>query len=132
MARGHTMNGKNSVSKWQPVYNHHSKVIGRVRRVSSAFAPDQQWEIEGVEGVTFEDVFDAQKYLAEQDGLRYQVKTEMSHRFWTGTQMGEELDRSAGRVYAREIDAERVASQFETKGWDKVCVAAWRPDNFGK
>lgn len=123
----------NSASQWQPVYNHRNKVIGRVRRLSGAFEADQQWEVEGLEDVTFEDLFDAQKWLAEQDGLRYQVKTEMSHRYWTGTEMGREMDRSAGRVYAREGDAERLASQFDTgTSWDKVCVAAWRKDNFGR
>ena len=125
--------GELNVSKWQPVYNHNKKVIGRVRRVSSAFAPDQQWEIEGTDGVTFEDYFDALKYVVEQDGLRYQVKTELSHRYWTGTEMSAEMDRQAGRVYAREIDAERVARRFDTgSSWDRVCVVAWRPDNFGK
>jgi hypothetical protein len=123
----------NNASQWQPVYNHRSKVIGRVRRLSGAFDADQQWEVEGLDGVTFDDLFDAQKWLAEQDGLRYQVKTEMSHRYWTGTEMGREMDRDAGRVYAREVDAERLASQFDTgTSWDKVCVAAWRKDNFGR
>lgn len=123
----------NNASQWQPVFNHRNKKIGRVRRVSGAFEADQQWEVEGLEGVTFEDWFDAQSWLAEQDGVRYQVKTEMSHRYWTGTKMGREMDRDAGRVYAREVDAERLALQFDTgKSWDKVCVAAWRKDNFGR
>jgi hypothetical protein len=124
---------ENQTSEWQPVYNHRQKKIGRVRRVCGAFEADQQWEVEGVDGVTFEDFFDAHKYLAEQDGMRYQVKTELSHRFWTGTEMGREMDRSAGRVYAREIDADKLATQFDTgTSWDRVCVAAWRKDNFGK
>lgn len=124
---------ENRTSDWQPVFNHRNKKIGRVRRVSGAFDADQQWEVEGLEGVTFEDFFDAHKYLAEHDGVRYQVKTELSHRYWTGTQMGTEMDRSAGRVYAREIDADKVATQFDTgTSWDRVCVAAWRTDNFGK
>ena len=122
---------RNSVSKWQPVWNHRQKVIGRVRRVSGAFEADQQWEVEGLEGVTFEDVFDAHKWLLENDGVRYQVKTELSHRYWDGNQMGTEMDQDAGRIYAREIDAEKVASQFDTgKSWDRVCVAVWRADGF--
>jgi len=125
---------RNSVRGWQPVYNHRNKVIGRVRRVNAAaFEVDEQWEVEGLEGVTFEDKFDAHKYLAEQDGLRYQVKTELSHRYWDGTKMGREMNRDGGRVYAREVDAERLQRQFDTgKSWDRVCVAAWRADNFGK
>lgn len=124
---------RNSVSEWQPVRNHRNKVIGRVRRLSGSFEADQVWEVEGLAGVTFEDWFDAQKYLAEQDGMRYQIKTELSHRYWTGTEMGREMDRDSGRVYAREIDADKLATQFDTgKSWDRVCVSAWREDNFGK
>jgi hypothetical protein len=125
--------GKNSVTEWHPVRNHRNKVIGRIRRVSGPFEADQVWEVEGLEFVTFEDAFDAHKYLAEQDGLRYQVKTELSHRYWDGRQMGAEMDRDSGRVYAREIDAEKLQRQFDVgKSWDRVCVAAWRQDNFGK
>ncbi len=125
---------KNSASAWQPVRNHRNKVIGRVRRVNvGAFEVDQRWEVEGLEGVTFEDWFDAHGYLLEHDGMRYVVKTELSHRFWTGTEMGPEMDRSVARVYAREIDARKVADQFDTgKSWDRVCVAVWRADGFGR
>lgn len=124
--------GEFLVGKWQPVFNHRRKVIGHVRRVSGPFEADQQWEVKGCDGVTFEDIFDAQKWLAEQQGVRYQVKTELSHRYWTGSEMGSEMDRSAGRVYAREIDAENVARQFDTgTSWDRVCVALWTPDNWG-
>jgi len=125
--------GEHSVSSWQKVTNHRRKVIGRVRRVSGPFEADQQWEVEGLEGITFEDWFDAHSYLAERDGIRYVVKTEMSHRYWTGTEMGPEMDRSVARVYARELDAEKIARQFDTgNSWDRVCVALWREDNFGK
>ena len=124
---------QNSVSEWQPVRDHKQKVIGRIRRVSGAFEADQRWEVQGLEAVTFEDVFDAHKWLLEQQGVRYQVKTELSHRYWTGNEMGLEMNRDAGRLYAREIDANRVATQFDTgKSWDRVCVAVWRSDNFGK
>jgi hypothetical protein len=124
---------KNSVSDWQKVTNHRHKVVGRVRRISGPFEADQRWEVEGLEDVTFEDWFDAMSWLAEQDGMRYQVKTELSHRYWDGTKMGKEMDRDSGRVYAREIDADKLAKQFDTgKSWDRVCVAAWRSDHFGR
>ncbi|NIT79672.1 MAG: hypothetical protein GWN58_33485 [Anaerolineae bacterium] len=125
--------GTNSASAWQKVRNHRGKVIGRMRRVCETFEADQRWEVEGLEGVTFEDWFDAQGFLLENDGMRYVVKTELSHRFWTGTEMGPEMDRSVARVYAREIDARKVADQFDTgKSWDRVCVAVWRADGFGQ
>lgn len=122
-----------AAGSWQKIRNHRQKVLGRVRRLSGAFDADQRWEVEGLDGVVFEDWFEAHKYLLENDGVRWQVKTELSHRYWDGTKMGAEMDRDAGRVYAREGDAEKLARKFDTgKSWDRVCVAAYRPDNFGK
>ena len=110
---------ENVVSAWQPVYNHRSKKIGRVRRVSGPFEAYQQWEVEGLSGVTFEDWFDAHSWLAEQQGVRYQVKTELSHRYWDGTEMWDSHATRAANLAVAEADL--------VTGADTVPPTVWLP-----
>jgi len=117
---------------WMKVPDHNNKVVGRIRRLSEPFALEE-WEVKGLPGVVFEDSLDAMKYLLEERGMTYQVKTELSHRYWDGHRMREPMDHEAGRRYRREFDAQRVADRFETgASWDRVCVVEHVDDNWGR
>ena len=117
------------MKRWTPVKDRHGKVMGHVRRISGAFEPEL-WEVREPR-VTFEDAKDAMDFLLEQVGVLYQVKTELSHRYYAVTKWTGAMDRDGGTLFARQADAQRVADSYsDRKGWDRVCVVPWEKANW--
>ena len=114
---------------WTTVKDSKGKSAGRIRRLSEPFAPEE-WEVEGCEGVIFEDSLDALKFILETtEGVQWVVKTELSHHYFAGDCWVD--NPNDARRFVREEHAERVAADYtENRGWDHVCVAPWHPTNW--
>jgi hypothetical protein len=118
--------------EWLVVKGRTGKVTGRIRRTSPSFSSSPRWIVEGYDH-SFKGHLDAMKWLLKRnEGMQYQVKTALSHLYWTGKDWS--LNRKEGKLYKTEGKAENVADTLrEAKdGWDEVVVVSWTADNWGQ
>lgn len=112
---------------WVTVTGWKGQKLGRVRRLQQN---PELWVIEGREAQMWSNSLDAMRELLEGKGVRYQVKTMMSHRYWTGLRWTEE--REKGQVFADRETALRAAKKLDRDphSWDRVVVVEWERNNW--
>lgn len=112
-------------SNWTKVFGHTGRCIGHMRQNRAG-----RWVVKSdVRTKSFADWFDAHTWLlTHRQGVKWQVKTFASHRYWTGNYWSE--DRLAGKVFKRSADAEACANSFPENSWDRVVVVPFKKDNW--
>jgi hypothetical protein len=113
-------------SNWTKVFDHKNRCVGHIRETRAG-----KWQVKSaVRTKSFDDWFEAHTWLiVNRRGVKWQVKTSLSHQYWTGSDWS--LERLEGKVFARKGDAEVVASTFENPSlWDKVVVVPFKENNW--
>lgn len=116
--------------QWTTVKGQRGKKLGRMRRTKGG-----RYVVEGRTG-SFDNPFDAMDFLQRrEDGMQYQIKTALTHEYWTGTEWVK--DRNQGKLYRTKGKAQNVARELNesknggSQSWNKVVVAEWVEDNWG-
>lgn len=116
---------------WQTVKGRNGKRTGRMRQTKKG-----RWVVEGRSG-SFATPLDAMAYLLRrEEGMQYQIKTALSHEYWTGK--GWSKDRNEGKLYKTQGKAENVAAELNlvknsgSQSWNRVLAVEWVADNWGR
>ena len=116
---------------WQTVTGSKGQKIGQMRRTNKG-----RWMVDGRTG-SFVSPLDAMDFLQKrEEALQFQVKTALSHEYWTGSVWSH--DRDQGKLYKTKGRAEIVAHELNktknagSQSWNKVVVADWVEDNWGR
>jgi hypothetical protein len=119
------------MTTWQTVTGRSNQKLGRMRRTRKG-----RWVVEGRTG-SFVSPLDAMDFLLRrEENMQYQVKTALSHEYWTGKAWVK--DRNQGKLYKTKGKAENVAHELNktknsgSQSWNRVLVADWVEDNWGR
>lgn len=122
------------MDQWTIVRGWKGQKLGRIRAIirdTLGNPLDQRfWVVEGREQELFSDATEATRALLEPAGIRYQVKTMMSHLYWDGT--GGWTTRKRGKVYQTRDEAllAVAALDWDKRTWDRVICAEWELANW--
>jgi hypothetical protein len=105
--------------KWTDVKNAAGKRIGRIRRISRE---PEMWAIAGRPREVFSNSLTAIRLLLEKDGLRFVVKTGLSHRYWTGSRWTNSAAQAQVLPYVKAVEIQE-SLDVNPKSWDRVVVA---------
>jgi len=118
------------MAQWQTVRGCRSRTLGRMRQTRKG-----RWLVEGRSG-SFVSPLDAMSFLLRrEEEMQYQIKTALSHEYWTGE--GWSHDRDQGKLYKTLGRAEIVARDLNkrrnngSQSWNRVLAVEWVQDNWG-